>query len=132
MQDKSGKYMVVGPLSTLSNWVAEFQRFAPDLPVLLYHGSQAVRGRVLKRNRKPVRVCGCFVKYKNKGGRVDTVRASASREGGSVCVYRMCVRGAGVVRGWSVWGVLGWSNILKRHWVSGWVGFSGAGRRHAC
>eukprot|EP00198_Chlamydomonas_reinhardtii_P008862 XP_001698199.1 SNF2 superfamily protein [Chlamydomonas reinhardtii] len=49
-QDKSGKYMVVGPLSTLSNWVAEFQRFAPDLPVLLYHGSQAVRGRVLKRN----------------------------------------------------------------------------------
>ncbi|KAG2441560.1 hypothetical protein HXX76_003181 [Chlamydomonas incerta] len=49
-KDKSGKYMVVGPLSTLSNWVAEFQRFAPDIPVLLYHGSMAEREQMRREH----------------------------------------------------------------------------------
>jgi ATP-dependent DNA helicase len=35
-----GPYLVVGPLSTLPNWVNEFKRWTPDVPVLLYHGSQ--------------------------------------------------------------------------------------------
>jgi ATP-dependent DNA helicase len=39
-----GPYLVVAPLSTLCNWRREFQRWAPDIPVILYHGSPDERG----------------------------------------------------------------------------------------
>ncbi|KAK7204152.1 SWI/SNF chromatin remodeling complex component [Myxozyma melibiosi] len=35
----NGPFLIVAPLSTLDNWVNEFKRFAPSIPVLLYHGS---------------------------------------------------------------------------------------------
>ena len=41
-----GPFMVLGPLSTLSNWVSEFQRWAPDFPVILYHGSKNERAEL--------------------------------------------------------------------------------------
>jgi ATP-dependent DNA helicase len=34
-----GAVLVVCPLSTLANWVNEFERFTPDIPVILYHGT---------------------------------------------------------------------------------------------
>ena len=34
------------PPSTLANWAAEFKRFAPDLNVTVYQGSQAVRDEI--------------------------------------------------------------------------------------
>ncbi|KDD71699.1 SNF2 family N-terminal domain-containing protein, partial [Helicosporidium sp. ATCC 50920] len=39
-------YLILGPLSTLSNWVAEFERWAPDFPVVLYHGSRPERAAI--------------------------------------------------------------------------------------
>lgn len=41
-----GPFIAIAPLSTLSNWVDEFQRWAPDIPVLLYHGSADDRARI--------------------------------------------------------------------------------------
>ena len=41
-----GPFLVVGPLSTLPNWVAEFRRWCPSLPALLYHGSRQERQRL--------------------------------------------------------------------------------------
>jgi ATP-dependent DNA helicase len=38
-----GPFMIVGPLSTLPNWVAEVERWAPSIPVVLYHGSKDER-----------------------------------------------------------------------------------------
>ncbi|KAJ7387931.1 hypothetical protein OS493_001283 [Desmophyllum pertusum] len=38
-----GPFLVAAPLSTLPNWVAEFHKFAPKIPVILYHGSQEDR-----------------------------------------------------------------------------------------
>ncbi|XP_076819588.1 lymphocyte-specific helicase-like [Clavelina lepadiformis] len=38
-----GPYLVCAPLSTISNWINELKRFAPQLPVLLYHGTAAER-----------------------------------------------------------------------------------------
>lgn len=38
-----GPYLVVGPLSTLPNWVSEFQRWCPSFPVCLYHGNRLER-----------------------------------------------------------------------------------------
>lgn len=32
-----GPYLIVAPLSTVSNWVAEFKRWAPAINVVLYH-----------------------------------------------------------------------------------------------
>ena len=38
-----GPFLIVAPLSTVPNWVKEFKRFAPSLPVVLYHGSKTER-----------------------------------------------------------------------------------------
>lgn len=44
-----GPYMVMVPLSTLPNWISEFQRFAPKLPVVVFHGKKEDRF-VLRKN----------------------------------------------------------------------------------
>ncbi|KAK1752367.1 ATP-dependent helicase fft2 [Echria macrotheca] len=38
--------LIMVPPSTLANWGAEFERFAPDLNVTVYQGSQAVRDEI--------------------------------------------------------------------------------------
>lgn len=38
--------MIVCPLSTVANWVSEFERFTPDIPVVLYHGSPTERAEL--------------------------------------------------------------------------------------
>ncbi|GAA95992.1 uncharacterized protein L969DRAFT_96725 [Mixia osmundae IAM 14324] len=38
-----GPFLIVCPLSTLANWVNEFERFTPSIPVVLYHGTPAER-----------------------------------------------------------------------------------------
>ncbi|KAJ2629294.1 putative ATPase, partial [Coemansia sp. RSA 1290] len=43
-----GPFLVLCPLSTLSNWASEFYRFAPQMPVLVYHGVPEER-RELRR-----------------------------------------------------------------------------------
>ncbi|KAJ3347758.1 hypothetical protein GGF32_006584 [Allomyces javanicus] len=55
-----GLQMIVAPLSTLANWEAEFKRFAPTLPVLVYHAPKVDRpalkrtlnGKMRRRNHK--------------------------------------------------------------------------------
>ncbi|KAK4687252.1 hypothetical protein P7C73_g2865, partial [Tremellales sp. Uapishka_1] len=39
-----GPHMIFVPASTLENWTREFEKFAPDIDVLCYFGSQAERG----------------------------------------------------------------------------------------
>uniref|UniRef100_A0A4W3K1U7 Proliferation-associated SNF2-like protein n=1 Tax=Callorhinchus milii TaxID=7868 RepID=A0A4W3K1U7_CALMI len=51
-RDVPGPFFVCGPLSTLPNWVSEFKRFTPELPVLLYHGDQKERRRILRKVHK--------------------------------------------------------------------------------
>ncbi|KAF7002559.1 LOW QUALITY PROTEIN: hypothetical protein CFC21_018039 [Triticum aestivum] len=38
-----GPYMIIAPLSTLSNWVNEISRFVPSLTGLIYHGDKVAR-----------------------------------------------------------------------------------------
>jgi ATP-dependent DNA helicase len=38
-----GPFLIVAPLSTLANWVKEFQKWAPSIPVVLYHGNKNER-----------------------------------------------------------------------------------------
>lgn len=45
-----GPFLVVAPLSTLSNWIEEFARWTPTIPTVLYHGTPAGRAD-LRRDR---------------------------------------------------------------------------------
>jgi len=38
-----GPFLIVCPLSTVANWVNEFERFCPTVPVVLYHGTKDER-----------------------------------------------------------------------------------------
>ena len=49
-----GPFLVVGPLSTLSNWINEFKKFCPAFPTVLYHGSKQERAEI-RNTRMPVR-----------------------------------------------------------------------------
>ncbi|TGO24015.1 hypothetical protein BPAE_0114g00090 [Botrytis paeoniae] len=43
-----GPHLIIAPLSTLSNWIEEFQKWTPDVPVLLYHGTPTQRKELLR------------------------------------------------------------------------------------
>ncbi|XP_014227290.1 lymphoid-specific helicase-like isoform X2 [Trichogramma pretiosum] len=51
-QKISGPYLVLVPLSTLPNWVSEFERFAPQLPVVCYYGNQKQRIQIQPKLKK--------------------------------------------------------------------------------
>jgi len=53
-----GPFLVIGPLSTLANWVAEIKRMTPDLPVILYHGAKEERRMMWRKISKELRVTG--------------------------------------------------------------------------
>ncbi|XP_062352926.1 lymphoid-specific helicase isoform X3 [Cinclus cinclus] len=42
-----GPFLVCGPLSTLPNWMSEFKRFTPEIPLMLYHGAQQERRKLI-------------------------------------------------------------------------------------
>ncbi|KLT40740.1 hypothetical protein CC85DRAFT_287144 [Cutaneotrichosporon oleaginosum] len=41
-----GPFLVVCPLSVLHNWITEFEKFAPSIPVVMYHGAPDVRAEL--------------------------------------------------------------------------------------
>jgi len=46
----SGPFLIVAPLSTIENWKREFNRFAPSLPVVLYHGTKEERAEIRRQH----------------------------------------------------------------------------------
>lgn len=47
-----GPFLIVAPLSTLSNWKSEFTKFAPTLKTLLYHGNKTTRSKLRQKEMK--------------------------------------------------------------------------------
>src|SRR3954466_11647698 len=47
-----GPFLVAAPLSTTTNWVEEFKKWTPSIPVLLYHGDKNERARLRRTNLK--------------------------------------------------------------------------------
>ncbi|KAF2870583.1 SNF2 family N-terminal domain-containing protein [Massariosphaeria phaeospora] len=45
-----GPFLIAAPLSTTSNWVEEFKKWTPSLPVVLYHGNKNERAK-LRRDK---------------------------------------------------------------------------------
>ena len=48
----NGPFLVLGPLSTVSNWVKEFARWTPGIPAIMYHGSPQVRAQLRRQKLK--------------------------------------------------------------------------------
>lgn len=48
----SGPFLIAAPLSTLSNWVDEINRWTPEINVVLYHGTKAEREGIRKKHLK--------------------------------------------------------------------------------
>lgn len=48
----SGPFLIAAPLSTLSNWVDEINRWTPEINVVLYHGTKAEREVIRKKHLK--------------------------------------------------------------------------------
>jgi len=44
--------LILGPLSTVNNWVREFAFWTPDIPVVMYHGTPQVRGQIRRSQLK--------------------------------------------------------------------------------
>ncbi|KAF5752968.1 DECREASED DNA METHYLATION 1 family protein [Tripterygium wilfordii] len=44
-----GPYLVIAPLSTLSNWVNEISRFVPSMNTIIYHGSKSERDEIRRK-----------------------------------------------------------------------------------
>ena len=48
----NGPFLILGPLSTVSNWVKEFAFWTPKIPVVMYHGNPQVRAGLRKKELK--------------------------------------------------------------------------------
>ncbi|KAK3389224.1 SNF2 family N-terminal domain-containing protein [Podospora didyma] len=43
-----GPHLIVAPLSTLSNWLDEFHKWVPSIPVVMYHGTPQQRSEIFR------------------------------------------------------------------------------------
>ena len=48
----NGPFLILGPLSTVSNWVKEFAFWTPEIPVVMYHGNPQVRAGLRRKELK--------------------------------------------------------------------------------
>ena len=47
-EDYLGPHLIVAPLSTLSNWMDEFHKWVPSIPVVMFHGTKADRENIFQ------------------------------------------------------------------------------------
>ncbi|KAK2975847.1 hypothetical protein RJ640_022864 [Escallonia rubra] len=45
-----GPYLVIAPLSTLSNWINEISRFTPSVNAIIYHGNKKERDEIRRKH----------------------------------------------------------------------------------
>ncbi|KAL8687210.1 MAG: hypothetical protein Q9218_006552 [Villophora microphyllina] len=48
----NGPFLILGPLSTVTNWVNEFKRWAPKMNVVMYHGNPQTRAQIRRQQLK--------------------------------------------------------------------------------
>ncbi|XVF17882.1 hypothetical protein REPUB_Repub10bG0162900 [Reevesia pubescens] len=49
-----GPYLIIAPLSTLSNWINEIERFVPSIDAIIYHGSKKERDEIRRKHMPKV------------------------------------------------------------------------------
>ena len=48
----NGPFLVLGPLSTISNWLKEFKSWTPEIPAVMYHGNPQTRASIRRQQMK--------------------------------------------------------------------------------
>ena len=48
----NGPFLILGPLSTISNWIKEFNFWTPDIKAIMYHGNPQVRDQLRRSQLK--------------------------------------------------------------------------------
>ena len=73
MEEKqnSGPFLVIVPLSTMSNWASEFARWAPDINVVRIEGAPAARRAIYKARVKPGNFNVVLTTYELALGKID-------------------------------------------------------------
>lgn len=51
-QGTNGPFLILGPLSTVNNWVNELAKWTPDIPVVMYHGLPQARTEIRRKYLK--------------------------------------------------------------------------------
>lgn len=51
-QGTNGPFLILGPLSTVQNWVNEFVKWTPKIPVVMYHGTPQGRAQIRRQKLK--------------------------------------------------------------------------------
>ncbi|KAL7419963.1 putative ATPase [Cryptotrichosporon argae] len=72
-----GPFLIVCPLSVLNNWVTEFEKFTPTVPVLMYHGTPEHRAHL--RATRMQAPAGSGVGNVRQGAAVRTSKASGRK-----------------------------------------------------
>ena len=77
-----GPFLVVAPVSTLSNWMAEFARWTPALPVVMYHGTKderaALRQQILAMEGRAPSASPAAKRRRTSSGSSSTRRRSST------------------------------------------------------
>ncbi|CAK9807023.1 Lymphoid-specific helicase [Anthophora quadrimaculata] len=55
-KQQDGPYLLIAPLSTIPNWMLEFEKFAPKLPIVLFYGKQDERSLIKKRIKQKYKI----------------------------------------------------------------------------
>ncbi|KAL2715483.1 lymphoid-specific helicase-like [Vespula squamosa] len=57
---QNGPYLIIVPLSTMPNWISEFKKFAPSLPVIVFHGPKNERLNLSKKIKQSHHIMGGY------------------------------------------------------------------------
>ncbi|CAK9833094.1 Lymphoid-specific helicase [Anthophora retusa] len=55
-KQQDGPYLLIAPLSTIPNWMLEFEKFAPKLPIVLFYGKQDERSLIKKKIKQKYKI----------------------------------------------------------------------------
>ena len=79
-----GPFLIIAPLSTVPNWVKEMNKFAPLLPVVLYHGSAAVREELRNEHLKKIHT---ITENFSEPRAVRTIFVTSYEIGNAICLF---------------------------------------------
>ncbi|RXK37295.1 helicase [Tremella mesenterica] len=89
-----GPFLVVCPLSVLNNWIMEFEKFTPDIPVLMYHGPPEHRAHLRQTQLQAPTSAGAGNLRKGRKGRQSTGGSGNTTATFPIVVttYEMCMK----------------------------------------